>query len=272
MYSGTTFRNASGNVMGAHQKIDRVAKRLLDELLPGNDFPNIKNILHFEGKNGPDGVKRKSPAQDEPWHYYDPKDPAHQQLLDIISEHYKSLVKELRSKNNERAAFEAAWLAHALVDGLTPAHHYPYEAELTKLRGGRGIETRDSIKEKLLMSGDSTLQTLANNWRMWGAKGLMTTHALFELGIAALISPLRLKRSMPSQEILDEAKKQGIKKTFKLKAEEIDNIQMYERFYRLGWTKKLARETRQYLVPEIIRVVIVAWYMAYNEANNKNDK
>ena len=61
--------------MGVHQKIDRVARMHIQPLLPAHtDFPSSKEILHFEGKNGPDGIKSKSPAKDEPWHYYDPTD------------------------------------------------------------------------------------------------------------------------------------------------------------------------------------------------------
>ncbi len=55
-------------------------------------------------------------------------------LIELIKEHYKNLVKELQANNSERISFEAAWLAHAIVDGLTPAHHYPYEAETKRDR------------------------------------------------------------------------------------------------------------------------------------------
>ncbi len=254
--------------MGAHQKIDRVARRLLGELQPETPFPPIKLILHFEGKNGPDGVKRKSPAQDEPWHYYDPKSSEPQPLLDLIEDHYRNLVSQLRAKNEERAAFEAAWLAHALVDGLTPAHHYPYEEELTKLRG-EGLETRDSLKEKLVINGDTTLEKLSNNWKMWGAKGLMTTHALFELGIAVIVSPLRLNRAMPTEAELAAIKTDGLPATFIRYAKEIDALEMYDRYYRLGWTKKAAKQVRIELAPRIVKIVTLAWYLAEQEAGKQ---
>src|SRR5687767_13951007 len=149
MYAGTTLRNKSGRLIGAHQKIDRVARRALGTLDSDNNFPEIKQILDFEGKNGPDGIKRKSPAQDEPWHFYNPEDPADDLLPQMIERHSKNLTAALRKNSAERASFEAAWLAHAIVDGLTPAHHYPFEDKLVELRGGEGIETRTSVKEKL---------------------------------------------------------------------------------------------------------------------------
>src|SRR5262245_16037931 len=141
MYSGTTLRNASGRIMGAHQKLDRVARRALESITPGSEFPAIKDILHFEGKNGPDGIKRKSPAQDEPWHYYDPINPDDNKLIEMITLHGSNLTKALRDKNTEKAAFEAAWQAHAIADGLTPAHHYPLKEKLESMRGGADIET-----------------------------------------------------------------------------------------------------------------------------------
>jgi len=265
MYSGTTLRNASGNIMGAHQKIDRVARRAFGELLPEVDFPQIKQILYFEGLNGPDGMKRKSPAQDEPWHYYQPGSTDSQPILEDIQLHYDNLVKQLRSGNTERAAFEAAWLAHAITDGLTPAHHYPYEEELEKLRG-ESMDTRDSVKDKLLISGDTRLQLLANNWKMWGAKGLMTTHGLFELGVASIITPMRLKKGYPTTTDLVKAQQKGLVALFEDAAQGIYALQMYERYYRLGWTKKLAREVRQTLVPTMVKVVALAWCMAAAEA------
>src|SRR3954467_334624 len=122
MYSGSTMTPLSGRILGAHQKIDSVARRNLERMMPGCKFPRSRQIMHFEGKNGPDAIKRKSPAKDEPWHYYSPFDDDDSQLIELIRDHYNELVKRLKDGNKERTAFEAAWLAHAIVDGLTPAH------------------------------------------------------------------------------------------------------------------------------------------------------
>ncbi|MCA9313302.1 hypothetical protein KDA08_03195, partial [Candidatus Saccharibacteria bacterium] len=185
MYSGTTLHGKSGNLIGAHQKFDRVARRFVHKLRPEIDFPTTKQILHFEGNNGPDGIKRKSPGVDEPWHYWDPTDKNDTHLQKIITAHLEALTQQIIFKNPERVAFEAAWLAHAIVDGLTPAHHYPYEEKLLELRG-EGLETRTSIKDKIVIKGDTKRQTLSNNWKMWGAKGLMLSHASFEWGVSTV--------------------------------------------------------------------------------------
>lgn len=266
MYSGTTLTVASGRVLGAHQKIDRVARNHLTLLLADDTiFPSARRILHFEGKNGPDGIKRKSPAKDEPWHYYSPFNDDDSQLRELIVEHYKSLVERLKSGNKERVAFEAAWLAHALVDGLTPAHHYPYEEKLIELRG-EGIETRTTIKEKLIVPGDTRRDAVKKNWKVWGPKGLISTHGLFELGIATLILPMSFQQSIPSQHDISVAKDIGIAEWFKRSAREIAVLDMYDRYYKRGWTTRLAYDVRQRLAPTIIKTVALAWYCALHDA------
>ncbi len=267
MYSGTTLTKFSGRVIGAHQKIDSVSRRHLSWLIPDDKlFPGIRSILAFEGKNGPDGIKRKSPAVDEPWHYYDPTDESDTQLIQLIEDHHKQLVIELKSGNKERSSFEAAWLAHALVDGLTPAHHFPYEEKLVELRGGEGIETRTTIKQKLVMPGETKREQLKNNWLMWGAKGLFMTHGLFEVGFALLIKPLTFSDIIPTKEDLIKIEKLGLGEWFIRNAREVNSLGMYDAYYKKGWTPKLAWQVRHRLGPVIINTVTLAWYLALVDA------
>lgn len=266
MYSGTTLTKYSGRLLGAHQKIDRAARRNLDDLLASHvAFPSYSAILQFEGKNGPDAIKRKSPAVDEPWHYFSPFDDDDSQLIGLITDHYTNLVRELRAKNQERVAFEAAWLAHALVDGLTPAHHYPYEEKLEELRG-EGIETRTTYKEKLVMPGETRRKQAHNNWLMWGPKGLLMAHIWFELGVAAIIKPLSFKDAQPSPEELHQAQEVGVAELFKRAAREIAVMDLYSRYQRHGWTPKMVRQVRKNLSPTIVKTVTIVWYCALVDA------
>ena len=267
MYSGTTLTKFSGRVMGAHQRIDRVARNHLGRALHDNRvFPGIKSILQFEGKNGPDAIKRKSPAKDEPWHYYNPFDTNDSGILENIDEHYQALVTHLKSNSRERAAFEAAWLAHALVDGLTPAHHYPYEKELTQLRGGEGIETRTTIRRKLVIPGTTARERVKNNWKMWGPKGLITSHGLFEIGIATLIAPLSFGEARPKKAELAKIQQLGVRGWFKLAAREVAVLEMYDLYRKKGWTPKLAWQVRHKLGPVMVKTVTLAWYQALIDA------
>lgn len=273
MYSGTTLRHGSGNVVGTHQKIDKVARRHLSKLLAGRIyFPSMRQILHFEGKNGPDGIKRKSPARDEPWHYVDPTNTADRTLVAMIEDHRANLITALADDNQERAAFEAAWMAHAIVDGLTPAHHYPLEAKLEELRDGQGLETRTSVKEKILMPGDTHRKKIKNNWEFWGAKGIMTTHVLFEIGIATTIAPLKFDDTAPNGNERIRVENDGIVPIFLEALAQIHGMKLYEGFHRQGWTRRLARQTRRELAPLIIKVVTLAWYEASYHAIRRRER
>lgn len=262
MYSGTTFRTKSGRVMGVHQKIDRVARRHLKQHL-GRDvyFPSITNILHFEGLNGPDGIKRKSPAKDEPWHYIDPTKPDDTALLGMIEDHIHNLATALKQKNDERAAFEAAWMAHAIVDGLTPAHHYPLSDKIEELWGKAHTE-RLTIRDKNIIKGKNRRDTLAKNWEYWGTGGVFTAHFMFEFGVASTIAPLPFKESSLTEDTLDRLKTEGFGVLFMDAVRAIDAMKMYDEFGANGWTRHLANETRKILIPEIINTVMLGWYQA----------
>jgi hypothetical protein len=270
MYSGTTFRTKSGLVMGVHQKIDRVAHRHIKKHVPKTiHFPTTKDVLHFEGLNGPDGIKRKSPAKDEPWHYVDPKNPDDVALIGMIMDHIHNMSVALSEGNNERAAFEAAWMAHAITDGLTPAHHYPLEAKLEELRGGQSIETRITTKDKLVLPGKNRRHQIKNNWEYWGVKGVMTTHLGFELGVATTIAGLKFDDTSPSDEDFSAVDMDGYERAFKTILDTVDRLKMYDEYSRLGWTRHLATQTKKRLVPEIIKAVTLAWYQAVVLAEKK---
>ena len=266
MYSGTTFNKKSGGFIGVHQKINRVSRRNLWQLPGGSvGFPGIREILHFEGNNGPDGIKRKSPSQDEPWHYIDPSDPDDRELIDMILDHQHNLVEALSSNNQERAAFEAAWMAHSIVDGLTPAHHYPLSDKIEEL-WGKPKEERLTIADKNLIHGDGKRDTVSKNWQYWGAKGVFVTHILFEMGIATSIKTSRFLRSRPNDEWLKKADADGLEAVFSEAVQGVYQMDMYHAFWKNGWTAKLALQTRKQLIPEIIRVVTFAWYDAYRKS------
>lgn len=255
--------------MGAHQKIDRVARRQLDQLIPARRyFPDIHDILHFEGMNGPDGIKRKSPSVDEPWHYVDPLNDEDTALYEIINNHIVNLTTSLVENNRERAAFEAAWLSHAIVDGLTPAHHYPLGDKIEEL-WGHPKEERTSIKSKNIIPGDNRREQVSKNWQYWGAKGVFTTHVMFEFGVASTISTLKFADVMPHGDMIVRAKKDGFESIMRESVLKTYDLHMYDEFHRAGWNRHLAHQTRTILAPLIIQTVMVAWYIASERAADK---
>lgn len=265
MYSGTTLHGKSGNFVGAHQKFDRVARRFVTKLRGDEAFPAIGEILHFEGNNGPDGIKRKSPGNDEPWHFWNPADKDDTELLGYVLDHYQALVKALANDEQERAAFEASWLAHAIVDGLTPAHHYRYGEKLTELRG-EGLETRDSFKNKMVIKGETKRQTVSKNWSMWGPKGLLISHGTFEWGVSSIVLPLKMNDAQPKEADIKHARNIGFSEYLRETAVAIDQKRMYQRFLSRGWSAKLAKDVREELCPRIAHAVATAWILAIDEA------
>lgn len=255
----------SGRLIGAHQKIDRLARRNLEYLAPRCQFPKITEILHFEGRHGPDAIKRKSPAKDEPWHYLQPFDTDDTQLIKLIEGHYRSLVRSLKLHDEVRASFEAAWLAHAVVDGLTPAHHYPYEEKLVEL-SGRSLDERTTIRQKTVFPGDSLPAQIKNNWKFWGPKGLFTTHFTFEWGVAVLIAPIKSRPRRPTPDKIAEFETQPLGQWFRKIAQDVASMELYDAFYKSGWTIGLARRVRRQLAPTLIQAVALVWYGAIHEA------
>ena len=249
--------------MGVHQKIDRVARRhLAKQVSLPDSFPTIREILHFEGANGPDGLKRKRPGKDEPWHFIDPATSLKETDLGVsIRNHITNLTHALAANERERAAFESAWLAHAIVDGLTPAHHYPLEEKLLELRGD-GLESRNSKRKKLVIPGETRTQLVRNNWEYWGSKGVMTTHIHFEFGVATAIATMRFDTMSFTDELVTSLKEFGFETLFDQSLQRIAAMNMYEEFSQKGWTRHLARETKDVLVPEIVRVVMLGWLSA----------
>jgi hypothetical protein len=254
-------------IFHAHQKLDKAAYKHLANLLPADHpFPTVKQVLNFEGPRGPDGAKLKRLKSGQPWHFVDPLDANDTDLHGQIHGHYQGLVNALGQNDDVRAAFEAAWLAHALVDGLTPAHHFPYEAELSRLRGGEERDSRRGLAGRLYVKGDTVTKSVLQSTKLVGPKGLLTTHAMFEAGAYAIILPLRFKKAAPSQTDIESIKAEGVIDVFKQTAREVAELNLYERFYALGWTQPVSRDVRRELAPRMVRMVTLAWYAAYLEA------
>jgi len=266
MYAGTSLTKVSGRVLGAHQKFDRIARSHLERITSEDvPFPKKGRILHFEGKKGPDAIKLKSPAKDEPWHFYSPFNDDDSEIIELIRGHYESLVKELKAGNEERSAFEAAWLSHAIVDGLTPAHHYPYEEKIEELWDGNK-DIRDTKMKKFVPPGVTKRERASKTWKYLGPRGVYGLHFLFEFGVATILKPLTMSEAIPKPERLEEARELGVVEIFKRSAREIAVLDMYTRYQKRGWSTKLIYDTRHRLCPTIVQTVTLAWYLALIDA------
>ncbi|TAK89612.1 hypothetical protein EPO04_00690 [Patescibacteria group bacterium] len=263
MYSGFVSSKRTVSALGVHQRFDTVAYRLTQSYFHPQTFPNLAQILHFEGINGPDGMKVKSPGKGEVGHLYDPLT-ERGAIPDLIEQHYQGLVLALQKNNQVRAAFEAAWLAHYVCDGLTPAHHFPLDEELAKHR----LTKTDKNRYKVRQAGEPARETLKKGWAVWGGKGLLTTHVNFEMGVMAALVGQKIKVQLDASK-LAHARQVGPVEFFKQEAREIANLQMYERFYKQGWSMSLGREVKSILAPVSVQAIAIIWLLAYLESGQQ---
>jgi hypothetical protein len=259
MYAGFITPKRVVKRAGIHQRFDMAAYKMVEHYLPDGAFPTIKDILHFEGYNGPDGLKAKGglkyKTKDDhnPSHLYDPRTDTGEVPMHIAN-HYEALVASLSAEDMVRASFEAAWMAHYIGDGLTPAHHFPLEDKMAEAAS----KASDDVK-----SGDTSKFTALTkkNWAIWGAKGHMTTHMNFELGIAfaLLVFPIR-----PEFDELELARacSLGPVEYFKSEAREVASLDLYDRFYKEGWNNDIATTIKNQLAPQAARVIGTIWLMA----------
>ena len=261
MYSTLAIKTnskKSGRIIGTHQKLDKIAYKIVAKKLPKDvKFPTIKEILTFEGTGGPDGLKRKSPGKDEPMHFIIP-DHDDGKLIKMIEDHQYNLRKALEKGDEIRAAFEAAWMAHAITDGLTPAHHFPLKETQDELMTEKEFIKVFGVPIKGIMHGQNTLETLRNNWLYWGSNGYMSKHIGFEYGVAITLTALPPSRVSPkiSDEEFENAE---IHEAFYSSLRTIASLNMYDKFRTNGWNTELAFETRDVLLPEIIKAISLGW-------------
>lgn len=261
----------SNRLIGTHQKIDRVAYRALKKQMPKIDFfPEVKDIIYFEGMRGPDGLKRKSPGIDEPSHFVLPDDDD-RHLVKIILDHQYNLRQAVKKKDEIRAAFEAAWMAHAITDGLTPAHHFPLSDATKELMSDKEFVKIFGEPIKGVMRGENILQAARNNWLYWGARGYMSKHFAFEYGVALAVASMSPRQLTPSFRDCDFSKI-DLETEFYRSVRQIYSLNMYKRFCKKGWTTRLAIETKKFLMPEIVKVVTLGWASALQPETKKAKK
>jgi hypothetical protein len=92
---------------------------------------------------------------------------------------------------------------------------------------------------------------------------------MFEWGVASAIAPDSFKVHALTIDDVNEFLRDGLEAVFMRTVHAIAEMQLYDEFGRTGWTRRLATVTRKTLVPNIIKVVTLAWYGAYLEANKE---
>lgn len=266
MYAGFITTKRVVKRAGIHQRFDMAAFKMIEDFIPEGSFPTIKQILHFEGYNGPDGLKSKvglkykTKDDGNPSHIYDPKSDTGE-IPSYIGMHYTSLVEKLQVNDMIRASFEAAWMAHYIADGMTPAHHFPLEEKIA----AAADKARNDLK-----SGDVTKfeAFIQKNWAIWGVKGHMTQHQNFELGVAFALLLFPIRPEFDEHE-LARARQLGPVEYFKSQARAVASIDLYEKFYKSGWNADMASIVKNELAPKTALTIGTVWLLAFLEAGQQ---
>jgi len=261
MFSRTIPINKKTEKVSSHQKLVRAARRAIVPYLPdGVGFPSAAQIINFEGKNGPDGLLDKHGAFDMPEDFVDLNDPTDRVLFEQIKNHIHNLHVALKKDNAVRAEFEAAWLEHFVVDGLTPAHHRPLKVrpQKTNTRGNRS----------------NVLSAAKLYWKAFGPGGdVGMGHMAFEAGIEFIImpmSPSKLAEVKITDDELEKIKSGKFIELYEKSIRKIDTYKMFQRYKESFWTNKLAFEVRKVLIPEAVRMVALAWLTAVYKGKGKS--
>lgn len=230
------------NSVGTHQKFDRTAYALIKNKLEPNKFPSRSLIINFEGSGGPDGLKFKGNYKTD--HMWDPVNKIGQ-LPTWIEIHYKNLVKALKEGDIVKASFEAGFMAHYLTDSLTPAHHLSHKFILEEYEGKK----------------------YRKRWKIYGHKGLLSSHVAFETGISSAIFFTPIKVNF-DEKLHKRILKDGIKKVVMQESLAISKHNIYELFLQKGWNARLAKTIKATVVKRIPQLISAAWLSAYEEAYN----
>lgn len=228
------------NTRGTHQKFDRAAFKLIENKINPKYFPTRTQILKFEGAGGPDGLKFKGNYKTD--HLWDPVNKIGY-LPDWVAINFKHMSEALTAGDTIQAAFEAGFMAHYLTDSLTPAHHLSHKLILEEYEGNK----------------------YRKRWKVYGHKGLMSSHVAFETGIssAILFSTIKVKFD---EDLFKRIKKDGIKKVVEEESLAVAKLNLYEQFLKKGWNAALAKSVKATVVKRIPQLIAAAWLAAYEEA------
>ena len=95
----------------------------------------------------------------------------------------------------------------------------------------------------------------------------MTTHLAFEFGVATTISTARFETTELDEDDIKLLEEKGYEHAFRQILREVADMKMYEEFTAKGWTRHLAKETRDTLAPLIIKAVVLSWVAAVRKAS-----
>jgi hypothetical protein len=71
---------------------------------------------------------------------------------------------------------------------------------------------------------------------------------------------------LPSDEEIIRAQQMGYRAYYYEQVQAVARMDMYQEFIKTGWTRRLAKQTKDELMPLIIRAVVLGWLTAAERA------
>lgn len=119
---------------------------------------------------------------------------------------------------------------------------------------------------RIAVKGETHRESMKRSFKLVGPKGLLMTHTAFEAGAFMIMLPLTLDGAYPTADELTTIRDIGVIAYFERQAREIGAMKLYDRFYKLGWTPRLARQVRNEMAPRMVGMVTLAWHSALVDA------
>ena len=85
-------------------------------------------------------------------------------------------------------------------------------------------------------------------------------------------TPLASKRLVPKDLKRADFKNIDYEHVFYNSLEKVATLDMYTQFLKTGWTTELIVETREILIPEIVRVITLNWAAAIQACEREREK
>jgi hypothetical protein len=82
------------------------------------------------------------------------------------------------------------------------------------------------------------------------------------MGVAAAIAPAKFDDINITKSDFDRLSSDGFEVIYLESIKKIHDLAIYSNYVKTGWTVNLATETKEVLIPEIIRAVTFAWCQA----------
>lgn len=262
MFSGLLSTKHTLNAFGTHQRITKNAYLALLKIKPNLVYvPTLEEVLHYEGHLGPDQLWLESAYHGDE-HKFHPLT-GEGGCMQCIKKSFAELVKSYckKEQNHAEISKNLAHLAHYIADVYCPPHIEVVEHKK---------ETRRLSKKDLFMR--SILIFVHKKTRKKYEQ--IYKEILFETRLVWQTVFRKMKlASINEEDVLGiDVIANDIEAYLTAKICETYNKELFKRYVKEGWTKEIAREVRDFILPEAASTIAITWLAAIHTAEQHKCK